>query len=86
MSVMVWRVVTRYGRGGDGVVRADVHASMLRLMHDEWSQDEGTRGAGNAGGRTGRGCKRETELLCAEATRLLCVKGNVSVYSHVLQN
>jgi len=33
----VTRVVTRCS-----VVRADVHASMFKPVHDEWSQGEGT--------------------------------------------
>lgn len=59
----------------------------VRLVHDEWSQDEGmqSRQCKRRNRKRMHERKRETELLCAEAARLLYVKRNMSVYSRILR-
>lgn len=80
------RAVTRYG-----VTRADVHASMLRPVHDEWSQDEGTGGGGRRQRRRrNRKGMHETQARNGIAVRgsreaALCETQCVRIYSRVLQ-
>jgi len=60
----------------------------VRLVHDEWSQDEGmqSRQCKRRNRKRMHERKRETELLCAEAARLLYVKRNMSIYCNIRRN